>query len=128
VCGPPKYAEIRVNFAQAFNAVGTVVGPVLGSYVFFDETADDVESLRSVQWVYLAIAIFVFLLAGVFFLSDIPEVTDADMQYQVDQTHIGDEDKPFWKRYQLFHATFAQFMYVGAQGSLNGFPFWLLIP
>jgi FHS family L-fucose permease-like MFS transporter len=92
---------------------------VLGSYVFFDETADDVESLRSVQWVYLAIAIFVFLLAGVFFVSNIPEVTDADMQFQVDQTHIGDEDKPFWKRYQLFHATFAQFMYVGAQGTLG---------
>lgn len=27
------------------------------------------DSLKSVQWVYLAIAIFVFILAGVFFLS-----------------------------------------------------------
>lgn len=35
VCGPPKYAEIRINLAQAFNGIGTVVAPVLGSYVFF---------------------------------------------------------------------------------------------
>ncbi|KIY46074.1 hypothetical protein FISHEDRAFT_16538, partial [Fistulina hepatica ATCC 64428] len=35
ITGPPQYAEIRVNVAQAVQAIGTVVGPVLGSYVFF---------------------------------------------------------------------------------------------
>jgi FHS family L-fucose permease-like MFS transporter len=116
VCGPPKYSEIRINFAQAFNAIGTVIGPVLGSYAFFTETADDVEALKRVQWVYLAIAIFVFLLAGVFFVSNIPEVTDSDMAYQVAETHVGEGDKPFWKHYALFHAALAQFTYTGAQG------------
>ncbi|PGH14844.1 hypothetical protein AJ80_05770 [Polytolypa hystricis UAMH7299] len=118
VCGPPKYAEIRINLAQAFNAVGTVVGPVLGSYAFFTETEYDDEALRRVQWVYLAIAIFVFCLAGVFYFSNIPEVTDADMQFQVTETHLEEEeeaDKSFWKRYQLFHAAGAQWLYTGAQ-------------
>lgn len=114
VCGPPRYSEIRINFAQAFNAIGTVVGPVLGSYVFFTETEDDVAALQRVQWVYLAIGIFVFLLAGVFFLSNIPEVTDEDMAFQVAQTHVDEQDKPFWKQYKLFHATLAQFTYTGA--------------
>lgn len=116
VCGPPRYSEIRINFAQAFNAIGTVVGPALGTYAFFKDTGDDVESLKNVQWVYLAIAIFVFCLAGVFFISNIPEVTDADMQSQELETDLGD-DRPFWQRYQLFHAAFAQFLYTGAQGS-----------
>ncbi|KAK2768851.1 hypothetical protein FQN54_000711 [Arachnomyces sp. PD_36] len=121
VCGPPKYAEIRINFAQAFNAIGTVVGPVLGSYAFFTTTADDVHALQSVQWVYLAIGIFVFCLAGVFFVSNIPEVTDADMAFQVAETHTGSDDKPFWKQYRLFHAAFAQFTYTGAQVAIAGY-------
>jgi len=41
---------------------------VLGSYVFFLKTGEDEKALKNVQWVYLAIAIFVFLLAGVFYL------------------------------------------------------------
>lgn len=75
VCGPPRYAEIRINVAQAFNGIGTVVAPVLASYVFFKDTGDDVDSMKNVQWTYLAIAVFVFLLAGVFYLTPIPEIT-----------------------------------------------------
>jgi len=120
VCGPPKYAEIRINLAQAFNGIGTVVAPVLGSYVFFKDTADNVESLKNVQWVYLAIACFVFLLAVVFYFSPIPEVTDADMAFQAEETHAGTDVKPFRKQYRLFHATFAQFCYTGAQVGIAG--------
>jgi FHS family L-fucose permease-like MFS transporter len=59
---------MRINLSQAFNGVGTVIAPVLGSYVFFKNTGDDTGSLKTVQWVYLAIAVFVFLLAIVFYL------------------------------------------------------------
>uniref|UniRef100_A0A0W0F3I6 Major facilitator superfamily (MFS) profile domain-containing protein n=1 Tax=Moniliophthora roreri TaxID=221103 RepID=A0A0W0F3I6_MONRR len=69
VTGPPRYAEMRINLAQAIQAVGTVVGPVLGSYVFFKKTDDSVDSLKSVQWVCLSIGIFVFSLAIVFYFS-----------------------------------------------------------
>lgn len=120
VCGPPRYAEIRINLAQAFNGIGTVVAPVLGSYVFFKDTDDNVESLKNVQWVYLAVAIFCFLLAGVFYISPIPEVTDADMAFQAAETHAGTDVKPFWKQYRLFHAAAAQFCYTGAQVAIAG--------
>ncbi|KAF8223164.1 MFS general substrate transporter [Tricholoma matsutake] len=124
--GPPKYAELRINLAQAVQAIGTVIGPVLGSYVFFKSTGDSVVSLRNVQWVYLAIAIFVFCLAVVFYLVVIPEVTDADMAEQAEITHETDEervtrDKPFWQQYRLFHAAFAQFCYTGAQVAIAGY-------
>lgn len=51
-------------------------------------------------------------------MSTIPEVTDADMELQA-ATIQGDDDpeleKPFWKRYQVFHAAAAQFLYTGGQ-------------
>src|ERR1700712_3090970 len=79
-CGPPRYSELRLTLAQAFQAVGTVVAPVLASQVIFKNVND--KSLTSVQWVYLGIAIFVFLLAVVFFIVPLPEVTDGDMANQ----------------------------------------------
>lgn len=107
---------MRINLAQAFNGIGTCVAPVLASYVFFTSVGDDVNALKRVQWVYLAIGIFVFILAGIFFISSIPEVTDEDMAFQVAETHADEQEKPLRKQYKLFHATLAQFTYTGAQG------------
>lgn len=90
-----------------------MIAPVLGSYVFFN--FDDVKALQNVQWVYLAIAVFVFILALCFFMARIPEITDADMAFQAEETGSPDSDKPFRKQYRLFHASFAQFCYTGAQ-------------
>lgn len=39
---------MRINISQAFNGIGTVVAPVLGSYVFFLKTADDTQALKNV--------------------------------------------------------------------------------
>ncbi|KAK7418680.1 hypothetical protein QQZ08_011154 [Neonectria magnoliae] len=119
ICGPPRYAEIRINLSQAFNGIGTVIAPVLGSYVFFN--FDDDKALANVQWVYLSIAVFVLLLAVLFFFSTIPEITDADMALQAQETHADADDKPFIKQYKLFHASFAQFCYTGAQVAIASF-------
>lgn len=114
VCGPARHSEIRINFSQAFNGIGSVVAPVMGSYVFF--TFDDKQALRNVQWVYLAIAAFVFILAFIFFISELPEITDDDMAQQAEEKDIsGGSAQPFRKQYRLFHASFAQFCYTGAQ-------------
>ncbi|KAJ2970866.1 hypothetical protein NQ176_g7976 [Zarea fungicola] len=114
ICGPARLSEIRINFSQAFNGIGSVVAPVMGSYVFF--TFDDKQALKNVQWVYLAIAAFVFLLAFIFFISELPEITDDDMAQQAEEKDIsGGSAQPFRKQYRLFHASFAQFCYTGAQ-------------
>ncbi|KFY11724.1 hypothetical protein V491_07086 [Pseudogymnoascus sp. VKM F-3775] len=123
-CGPPRYSELRLTLAQAFQAIGSVVAPVLASQVIFKSVNDeDQQSLQSVQWVYLGIAIFVFLLAIVFFFAPIPEVTDADMANQAEQS-AGDtdfEDKPLRQQYTLFYGVLAQFCYVGAQVAYAGY-------
>ncbi|KAI9923646.1 hypothetical protein ASPWEDRAFT_108598 [Aspergillus wentii DTO 134E9] len=121
VCGPPRYSEIRINLAQAFNGIGSCVAPALASFVFFSSTGDGVQALERVQWVYLAIGVFAFALAGVFFLSNIPEVTDEDMALQVAETQIGEQEVPFRKHYNLFHATVAQFGYTGCQVAIASY-------
>ncbi|KAI9842957.1 MAG: hypothetical protein M1837_006694 [Sclerophora amabilis] len=123
-CGPPRYSEMRLNFAQSFQAIGTVVAPVLASYVIFKSVhAEDAKSLESVQYVYLGIACFVFLLAIVFFFSPIPEVTDADMadQAELSAADTGFQDKPLRKQYTLFFGVISQFCYVGSQVAIAGY-------
>jgi len=114
-CGPPRLSEFRLELSQSFQAVGSVIAPLLASRVFFKET--DGKDLSKVQWTYLGIAAFVFCLAVVFFFSPIPEVTDADMALQAEQCSglTGFVDKPMRKQYKLMFGVAAQFCYVGAQ-------------
>lgn len=123
VCGPPKWSEFRLELSQSFQAVGSVVAPVLASYVIFKNVGTDGKDLSSVQWVYLGIAGFVALLAVVFYFAPIPEVTDADMADQAEMTtaETGYEDKPMRKQSTLFFGVAAQFAYVGAQVGIAGF-------
>jgi MFS transporter, FHS family, L-fucose permease len=114
-CGPPRLSEFRLELSQSFQAVGSVIAPLLAARVFFKNTAD--TNLSNVQWTYLGIAIFVFCLAIVFYFSPIPEVTDADMALQAEMCAglTGYEHKPLRKQYTLFFGVAAQFCYVGAQ-------------
>jgi FHS family L-fucose permease-like MFS transporter len=114
-CGPPRLSEFRLELSQSFQAVGSVVAPLLAARVFF--TAADPNDLSKVQWTYLGIATFVFLLAAVFYIAPIPEVTDADMALQAEQSAAltGYADKPMRRQFKLFFGVVAQFCYVGAQ-------------
>lgn len=114
-CGPPRLSEFRLELSQSFQAVGSVMAPLLASRVFFDHTTPN--DLSKVQWTYLGLAAFVFLLAVVFFFSPLPEVTDADMALQAEECAglTGYVDKPMRKQYKLMFGVAAQFCYVGAQ-------------
>jgi FHS family L-fucose permease-like MFS transporter len=59
---------ILSNFTNFISSIGTVVAPVIGSYAIFNHVGNDQRALENVQWIYLAIACFVFLLAIVFYL------------------------------------------------------------
>ena len=114
-CGPPRLSEFRLELSQSVQAVGSVVAPLLAARVFFVHT--DSTDLSNVQWTYLGIAAFVFLLAVVFYFAPLPEITDADMELQAEQSSglTGYAEKPLSKQYKLFFGVAAQFCYVGAQ-------------
>ncbi|KAL4930978.1 major facilitator superfamily domain-containing protein [Aspergillus undulatus] len=122
ICGPPRYSEIRLNFAQAVQGVGTFVAPLLASRVFFAHTLDTDQGLENVQWVYLGVAGFVALLIILFFLAPFPEITDADQQALEGMiSEDGTEPAPLKKQYNLFLGVWSQFCYVGAQIALAGY-------
>ncbi|KAI4107307.1 MAG: hypothetical protein LQ339_002705 [Xanthoria mediterranea] len=52
-CGPPRLSEFRLELSQSFQAIGSVMAPLLASRVFFTET--DPTDLSNVQWTYLGI-------------------------------------------------------------------------
>jgi len=64
--GDQRASDLRVNFAQTFNAVGTMIGPFIGG--FFLLSGDNIQNtdLTSVKTLYVSIGIVVLLIAVVF--------------------------------------------------------------
>jgi fucose permease len=123
LCGPPEYAEVRLNLSQAVQAVGTIVSPLLAKKVLFPANA---ESLIDVQWTYLGISFFNIVLAIVYFYVPLPEATDEELEAASarlpvprDATiNIGRKPvKLLWIGLGL--AVFSQFCYVGGQESTS---------
>lgn len=119
LCGPPEYAEVRLNLSQAVQATGTVVSPLLAKKVLFPADADN---LIEVQWTYLGIAFFNVVLAVIYFYVPLPEATDkeleaasARMPIPIDATiNVGSKPiKVIWV--SLGMAVMSMFFYLGGQ-------------
>ncbi|KAI9793815.1 MAG: hypothetical protein M1835_006973 [Candelina submexicana] len=120
LCGPPEYAEIRLNISQGFQAIGSVVSPILARRALFRKVLD-APSLIDVQWTYLGIALFVVLLALAFYYLPLPEASDADLQDMADRRGTINSIKFAGMPtiyVTLALAVFSQFCYVGGQESL----------
>lgn len=124
LCGPPEYAEVRLNLSQAVQAIGTIVSPVLASKVLFPANAG---SLIDVQWTYLGISFFNICLAILYFYVPLPEATDEELEIASERTLSGARQatvkvgtrsfKVIW--IGLAMAVFSQFCYVGGQESTS---------
>jgi FHS family L-fucose permease-like MFS transporter len=108
-----------VNLGQAVQATGLISGPLVSAYAFFNHQKRISANLLNVQYVYLGIGAFVFFLDALIFITRIPEITDADTELQAEESCIQSSDAPFIKQYRLFHASFAQWCYTGAQVAIS---------
>lgn len=115
--GPQNSSDRRLNFAQSFNGVGAVLGPVMGSYFLLRENESAAASpLSSVQHLYLGIGIAVFLVALVFVFLKVPN------EIAVEKSEAAQVS--YWqllKVKQLRRAAIAQFFNVAAQGGTWAF-------
>jgi FHS family L-fucose permease-like MFS transporter len=117
--GDQRKSDLRLNFAQTFNAVGTIIGPTIGG--FFLLSGDTVKStdLTSVKTLYVAIGIVVILIAVVFAFLKIPALTDPHATIIADDPEAINVDvAPSKKLFQHSHfvwACVAQFFNVAAQ-------------
>ena len=120
LCGPADFAEVRLNLSQGFQACGTVFATALAKKVLFNDV-HDAASLIDVQWTYLAISLFAFVLAFVYYAVKLPEVTDDELEDAAEQCfpenlHELRKSRITWATLGL--AVFSLFCYVGAQESL----------
>ena len=121
MCGPLEYAEVRLNFSQGVQAIGTILSPLLAEKALF--TSGQATALVDVQWAYLAIALFVIGLAVVFYYIPLPEATDEQLQAMADRRTVAYSAKigPYrtvWVTLAL--GVFSQWCYVGAQEAIGG--------
>ncbi|KAF1839291.1 MFS monosaccharide transporter-like protein [Decorospora gaudefroyi] len=124
LCGPPEYAEVRLNLSQAVQAIGTIVSPLLAKKALF---RPDAASLIDVQWTYLGISFFNIALAIIYYYVPLPEATDEELELASQRTvpaareatvNIGSRPvKVLW--IGLGMVALSQFCYVGGQESVS---------
>jgi FHS family L-fucose permease-like MFS transporter len=81
ILGPERTASSRLNLAQAFNSVGTTIGPLIGGYLIFQYFSKaGVQGADSVKMPYLMFCIAFLALAGIFFFLHLPHVGEGKIE------------------------------------------------
>lgn len=116
--GDQRTSDQRINFAQAFNGVGGIIGPIIGGYFILNQDQEHANSLVSVQHVYMAIGAVIAVIAVAFAFIKVPELTDPHIP-SPDTYAAGGLETGTKKLFQHKHFVFAaiaQFFNVAAQG------------
>lgn len=123
--GPPESASSRLNLAQGFNSVGTVLGPLLGGLWVFGTWGGDTSDrgLDAVVLPYLIIACTMVALAVVFSVVRLPTIqkeagSEAGGPSDRSSGRPSDGGSIFAHR-QLAFGIVAIFLYVGAEVSIG---------
>ncbi|GAB2504279.1 L-fucose:H+ symporter permease [Lysobacter humi (ex Lee et al. 2017)] len=130
VLGDPQTASSRLTLTQAFNSLGTTVGPYVGSALILGGaavlTADDLATMdaatqaayrareaSTVQGPYLGLALALALLAVVFAIVRLPKISHADESRGSAGSIL--------RHRRLAFGVLAIFVYVGAEVSIGSF-------
>ncbi len=84
ILGPKESGTFRINLAQSFNGFGWISGPYIASYFFYATTGGAEAANKTLYIPYLIIAIFVLVLAVLFWRADLPEIKPKD-DYHTDE-------------------------------------------
>jgi len=122
LCGPPEYAEVRLNISQGVQAIGSVLSPILAKKVLF-KNVNDAPSLIDIQWTYLGVALFDVCLALIFFYLPIPEASDDELEEMAERRESVYRRKVFGMPVvfvTLVSGIISQFFYTGGQEAVVG--------
>lgn len=111
--GPKESAERRINFSQSFNGLAWVVGPLVGLFIYRNNSNVEGEKLSSMILPYCVIGATVFLVALLFVFTKLPEIAE-ESEPEV-TGGIAFHDKPLIKQRHFVLGVIAQFCYVAAQ-------------
>lgn len=103
--GSPKTATRRLNIAQSFNPIGSILGILVSKYFILQDI-----SLYSVSGTYAVVGIVLLAIMVVMLFAKMPEGKDAAHQGSLTATfqRLAKNKKYIW-------GVMAQFFYVGAQ-------------
>ncbi len=124
--GPEETGVQRLNLAQSFNPIGSIIGVGLSKFFILSNlntagaaeretlTSDQLakmqsEELSAVMGPYVGVAIFLFFLWILIFATKMPKAVDTD------EVSFGDSFSRLLKNKNYVNAVLAQFFYVGAQ-------------
>ncbi|WP_321472516.1 sugar MFS transporter [uncultured Paludibaculum sp.] len=120
VLGDQRYAATRINLAQSCNGVGWIFGPIVGSMFFYGKDAAGRSTGSETLYIpYMYIAIFVIVLAVIFYFANIPDIKGED-DYHLDDT-AAPVSHSIWSHPHFVLAVLAQFLYVAAQAGIFSF-------
>jgi FHS family L-fucose permease-like MFS transporter len=111
--GPKESAERRINFSQSFNGLAWVVGPLVGLFIYGNNSNVEGEKLSSMILPYCVIGGVVLLVAVLFILTKLPEIKDEELT--AENVHDKFINKPLIKQKHFVLGVIAQFSYVAAQ-------------
>ena len=110
ILGPEETASSRLNLAQAFNSLGTTLGPLLGGWLIFRFFhIEGSHGAESVKIPYLVFSAIFFLLAGFFLFIRLPSIGEEKVE-----RGAGALRHP-----HLVLGIIAIFMYVGGEVSIG---------
>jgi len=131
VLGPPETASSRLNLAQAFNSLGTTIGPYLGGMLILDATRQNMDTVRqmstdtlqayrvheaaSVKLPYLIIGLALMALGLAIAMFKLPAMPEAE-RHGATGAKVS-----MWKYRHLVLAVVGIFVYVGAEVSIGSF-------
>ncbi|RZL16537.1 MAG: sugar MFS transporter [Pedobacter sp.] len=122
--GDQRTSDQRINFAQTFNAVGTMLGPAIGGYFLFRGHVEGGTDLTSVKVLYAVIGLVILLVAISFSFVRVPQTTDPHVTSVADADSVNVDaasDKGLFSHKHFVWAAVAQFFNVAAQAGTWAF-------
>lgn len=115
--GDERTSDQRVNFAQSFNGLGAILGPLLGGYFIFG--GGEGAGLESVKTLYGGIGAVILLIAFAFAFVKVPPLKDphageATAEGETENTEVV-PGAPLYKQRHFIFAVLAQFFNIAAQ-------------
>ncbi|MDR1005845.1 MAG: sugar MFS transporter [Bacteroidales bacterium] len=113
ILGNPDTASSRLNLSQAFNSLGTTLGPALGGYFIFT-IIKQTNGASAVIMPYIFLAILLMILAFFIFMSKINDRIQPSEDSQTTLHHNSIFKKPY-----VVLGALGIFFYVGAEVAIG---------
>jgi len=117
--GPSDTAVARINLAQSCNAVGWILGPLVGGAFLLSKTGVANTSNQQLMFPYLLIAAVVTVLMIIFRFAHVPDLNAEDASARTTGPRVS--DAPLWREWHFVLAIASQFLYVAAQTCIFSF-------